>query len=48
MESGKKIISFDICEISGTHEDWDAIVGSKILYNLANITAVTQKLLHRY
>ena len=47
MESGKKIISFDICEISGAHDDWDAIVGSRILYNLANITAVTHKLLQR-
>jgi len=45
MESGKKIISFDICEISGKNNQWDAIVGARILYNLANITAVTQKLL---
>ena len=45
MESGKKIVSFDICEISGRHGEWDAIVGSRILYYLANITAVSQKLL---
>ena len=45
MDSGKKILSFDICEISGENGKWDAIVGSRILYYLANITAVTQKLL---
>lgn len=45
MESEKKIISFDICEISGINNGWDAIVGSRLLYYLANITAVTHKLL---
>ncbi|MCG8307917.1 MAG: agmatinase family protein [Cytophagales bacterium] len=48
MESGKKIISFDICEVCGDSRDWDAIVGSRLLYNLANITAVTQKLLDHH
>jgi len=46
MDSGKKILAFDICEVSGTKGEWDAIVGSRLLYNLANVTAVTQKLLH--
>ena len=45
MDAGKKVISFDICEVSGAKEEWDAIVGSRILYNLANITAVTQNML---
>ena len=45
MTEGKKILSFDICEVSGAKDDWDAIVGSRLLYNLANITAVTQNLL---
>lgn len=45
MESGKQIVSFDICEISGKKDEWDAIVGARILYNLANITAVSKKLL---
>jgi agmatinase len=44
IEYGKTIISFDICEISGKNGDWDAIVGSRLLYNLANIAAVTQKI----
>jgi agmatinase len=43
--SGKKIISFDICEISGKNSEWDAIVGSRLLYNMANLAAVSQKLL---
>ena len=42
--SGKKILSFDICEISGKNGDWDAIVGSRLLYNLANITAASHGL----
>jgi len=43
--SGKRIIGFDVCEVSGNQGDWDAIVGSRILYYLANITGVTNKLL---
>lgn len=45
MTSGKKIISFDICEIWGKENGWDAIVGSRLLYKLSNIAAVTHKLL---
>ncbi len=45
MDSNKRILSFDICEVSGRNDGWDAIVGSRLLYFLANITAVTQKLL---
>lgn len=44
-KSGKIIVSFDVCEISGKNDSWNAIVGSKILYNLANITAATQSLI---
>lgn len=46
MRSDKTIVSFDLCEIWGKKDGWDAIVGSRLLYNLANITAVTHKLLH--
>ncbi len=41
MLSGKRILAFDLCEVSGANAAWDAIVGSRLLYNLANITAVT-------
>lgn len=44
LGSGKKIHAFDICEVSGAGSEWDAIVGSRLLYNLANYTAVTQNL----
>lgn len=47
MDADKEIISFDICEIAGSNGDWDAIVGSRLLYNLANITATTKKLLEK-
>lgn len=43
--SDKRIISFDLCEISGKNADWDALVGSRLLYNMANLTAVSQDLL---
>ncbi len=44
MISGRKIIAFDLCEVSGAGTEWDAIVGSSLLYYMANITAVTQKI----
>lgn len=44
MDSGKKILAFDICEVSGAGSEWDAIVCSRVLYNLANFTAITQNL----
>jgi agmatinase len=45
--SGKRILGFDICEVSGNQGEWDAIVGSRILYYLSNITGITNKLLLR-
>lgn len=45
MTSGKKIIAFDLCEVSGAGNEWDAIVGARLLFNLAIITAVSQNLL---
>jgi len=36
--SGKKIIGFDLCEVSPSEEnEWDANVGARILYRLSNI-----------
>jgi agmatinase len=40
--SGRKIIGFDLCEVSGTNK-WDATVGSRILFELCNWTAVSNK-----
>lgn len=36
VQAGKKIIGFDLCEVApGENIDWDAQVGSRILYRLA-------------
>jgi agmatinase len=40
--SGKKIIGFDLCEVSGNNK-WDATVGSRILFELCNWMAVSNK-----
>jgi agmatinase len=38
--SGKSIIGFDLCEVNAVPKnEWDANVGARILYKLANITA---------
>ncbi len=42
VESGKKIISFDLCEVSSGKNDWDAIVGSRLLYYLTAITGASR------
>lgn len=34
--SGRKIVSFDLCEVGG-EDPWDANVGARILYKLANL-----------
>jgi agmatinase len=39
----RKIIGFDLCEVSPGHDDWDANVGARILYQLCNWCAVSQK-----
>ena len=41
--SGRKIIGFDLCEVSPGRDDWDANVGARILYQLCNWTAVSHK-----
>lgn len=43
VESGRKIIGFDLCEVApkGT-DDWDSIVGVRALYRLANLMAKSQ------
>jgi len=39
VTSGKKIIGFDLCEVAPGNDEWDANVGSRVLYRLANIMA---------
>jgi agmatinase len=43
IQKGKKIIGFDLNEVApAPHSDWDANVGSRILYQLCNWMAVSQ------
>lgn len=34
ISAGKKVIGFDLCEVSSGESEWDANVGSRILYQL--------------
>ena len=43
VESGRKIIGFDLCEV-GTDE-WDANVGARILYKLCNWAGRSQRMI---
>ena len=39
VDSGKRIISFDINEIAPGGDEWDANVGARLLYRIANMVA---------
>jgi agmatinase len=39
VKSGKKIIAFDINEIAPGDDEWDANVGARLLYRIANLVA---------
>ena len=45
VKSGRKIIAFDLNEVSPGKDgsDWDANVASRILYRIANLTAMSQQ-----
>jgi agmatinase len=42
VHAGKKIIGFDLNEVSPGEDDWDANVGARMLYQLCNWCAVSQ------
>jgi agmatinase len=42
VKSGRKIIGFDLNEVSPGKDDWDANVGARILYQLINWMAASQ------
>lgn len=43
VKSGRKIIGFDLCEVApGQHDEWDAIIGARVLYRLCNLMAKSQ------
>ena len=39
VDSGKRIIAFDINEVAPGGDEWDANVGARLLYRIANLTA---------
>lgn len=47
VQSGRKIIGFDLCEVGSGNSDWDANVGARILYHLCNWMGVSQGKLKR-
>jgi len=45
VSSGRKVVGFDLNEVSGA--EWDAIVGARVLWNMCLWTAVSQRKLLR-
>ncbi len=43
IESGKNIIGFDLCEVAPGNDEWDAIVGAKLLYLLSILSVESEK-----
>lgn len=39
VDSGKQIISFDLCEVGTSTNEWDANVGARLLWKLCTLTA---------
>lgn len=37
VESGRRIIGFDVCEVAPGADEWDANVGARIIYKLCNL-----------
>lgn len=37
VNSGRKIIGFDLCEVGGLENEWDGNVGARVLYKLCNL-----------
>jgi len=46
VESGRTIIGFDINEVSPGNDEWDANVGSRLLYRIINMMAVSNGIQH--
>ncbi len=44
VSSGRKIIGFDLNEVAPGEDEWDACVGARIFYRIANLTALSNKL----
>jgi len=44
VESGKTIIGFDVNEVAPGEDEWDANVGARLVYRLANLAALSRGL----
>jgi agmatinase len=42
VESGRQIVAFDINEVAPGDDEWDANVGARLLYKIANLAAVSK------
>ncbi len=45
IKSGKRIISFDLCEVAPGNNEWDANVGARLLWKLCVLTAISNQLI---
>jgi len=41
VAAGREIIGFDLCEVAPGEDEWDANVGARVLYRLANLMAIS-------
>lgn len=41
VRSGRQIIGFDLVEVAPGEDDWDAIVGARMLYKLCNLALIS-------
>jgi agmatinase len=46
VESGRKIVAFDINEVAPGEDEWDANVGARLLYKMANLAALSNNMVH--
>jgi agmatinase len=42
-DSGRKLIGFDLNEVSTSHDEWDANVGARVLFKLCNLLVYSNK-----
>lgn len=46
VQSGRKIIGFDLCEVAPGEDEWNGNVGARVLYHLANLAGASRGWLH--
>ncbi len=37
IDSGRKLIGFDLCEVGTSESDWNSNVGARVLFKLCNL-----------